>query len=144
MLVIPSSASRPAGVTELGGLPLGLFSHSAADASIVALEPRAALLLISRGLAEPKLKGKEYGMGQVKELFSAAAQTAEEICTSLLGHVQQFAGPKPPEHAGTVLALARSAAAAQESPRAGVLIAIFALAFNAGLCKERSSEQLIE
>jgi phosphoserine phosphatase RsbU/P len=101
------------GVIELGatGLPLGLFSHSAADASMVALEPGAALVLVSRGLVEATRKGKDFGMGQVKALLGAPAQNAEEICVSLLGHIQRFTGPKPPENAGTVLALARSAAA---------------------------------
>jgi hypothetical protein len=56
-------------------------------------------------------KGKDFGMGQVKALLGAPAQNAEEICVSLLGHIQRFTGPKPPENAGTVLALARSAAA---------------------------------
>jgi sigma-B regulation protein RsbU (phosphoserine phosphatase) len=59
------------GVIELGttGLPLGLFSHSAADASIVALEPGAALLLVSRGLVEANRQEKEFGVAQVKELL---------------------------------------------------------------------------
>ena len=85
-----------AGIVELGatGLPLGLFSHSAADASIVALEPGAALLLVSRGLLEVYRKEKEFGLAQVKELLlSASAQTAEEICASLLAQVQQFLAP---------------------------------------------------
>src|SRR6267142_1145855 len=99
------------GISELRatGLPLGLFSHSAADASMVALEPGAALLLVSRGLVEANRKRKEFGLSPVKELLSAPAQTAEEICTSLLGQVQQFLAPKPPENDVTVLALARSA-----------------------------------
>jgi sigma-B regulation protein RsbU (phosphoserine phosphatase) len=101
------------GVIELGatGLPLGLFSHSAADASMVALEPGAALLLVSRGLVEANRKRKEFGLAPVKELLSAPAQTAEEICASLLGQVQRFLAPKSPENDVTVLALTRFAAA---------------------------------
>jgi serine phosphatase RsbU (regulator of sigma subunit) len=101
-----------AGVVELGatGLPLGLFSHSAADASIVALEPGAALLLVSRGLVEAYRTGKEFGLAQVKELLlSASAQTAEEICASLLAQAQQFLAPKSAEIDVTLLVLARSA-----------------------------------
>ena len=81
-----------AGIVELGatGLPLGLFSHSAADASIVALEPGATLLLVSRGLVEANRTEKEFGLAQVKELLlSASAQTAEEICASVIAQVQQ-------------------------------------------------------
>jgi serine phosphatase RsbU (regulator of sigma subunit) len=99
-----------AGVVELGstGLPLGLFSHSAADASIVALEPGAALLLVSRGLVEAYREGNEFGLAQVKEfLVSTPAQTAEEICARLLGQVQSLI-PKSAEIDITVLSLARS------------------------------------
>lgn len=101
------------GVIELGatGLPLGLFSHSAADASIVALETGAALLLVSRGLVEARRKGREFGLAQVKELLlKAPGRTADEICASLLEQVQQFLAPKPAENDVTILALARSAA----------------------------------
>jgi sigma-B regulation protein RsbU (phosphoserine phosphatase) len=106
------------GVIELGatGLPLGLFSHSAADASMVALEPGATLLLVSRGLVEANRKSKEFGLAPVKELLSAPAQTAEEICASLLGQVRHFLAPKFPENDITVLALARSAATKVTAP----------------------------
>ena len=101
-----------AGVIELGatGLPLGLFSHSAADASIVALEPGAALLLVSRGLVEANREEKEFGLAQVKELLlSASARTAEEICAGLLAKVQQFLAPNSAEIDVALLALVRSA-----------------------------------
>jgi len=101
------------GIIELRptGLPLGLFSHSAADASIVALEPGAALLLISRGLVEANRKGKDLGFAQVKEaLMATRSQTAREICASVLGQIQQFLATKAPENDVTVLALARSPA----------------------------------
>ena len=60
---------RDGGITELRatGLPLGLFFHSAADASIVALQPGAALLLVSRGLVEARRKAEEFGLQQVKD-----------------------------------------------------------------------------
>lgn len=101
-----------AGIVELGatGLPLGLFSHSAADASIVALEPGATLLLVSRGLVEANRTEKEFGLAQVKELLlSASAQTAEEICAGLRAEVQQFLAPQSAEIDVTLLVLARSA-----------------------------------
>jgi serine phosphatase RsbU (regulator of sigma subunit) len=102
------------GVTELGatGLPLGLFSHSAADASIVALEPGASLVLVSRGLVEASRKGKEFGLAQVKEvLLENPTPVAEEINAGILGHVRQFLGPKPADNDVTVLSLTRSGAA---------------------------------
>lgn len=102
------------GITELGatGLPLGLFSHSAADASIVALEPGASLVLVSRGLVEASRKGKEFGLAQVKEILLAVPTTAaEEINASILGHVRQFLDSKSAGNDVTVLSLTRSVAA---------------------------------
>src|SRR6476661_3043641 len=110
---IPGLLRDSTGIIELGatGLPLGMFSHSAADASIVALEPGAALLLVSRGLVEANRKGKELGFAQMKEsLLANRSQTAREICATVLGQVQQFLATKAPENDVTALALARSAA----------------------------------
>jgi sigma-B regulation protein RsbU (phosphoserine phosphatase) len=101
-------------IIELGatGLPLGLFSHSAADASIVALEPGAALLLVSRGLVEANRKGKEFGLARAKDIFLAGLeQTAQEIGANILGQVQEFLDAKAGGNDVRVLALARSAAA---------------------------------
>jgi len=91
----PGLLRDQSGVAELRatGLPLGLFSHSTPDASIVALQPGAALLLVSRGMVEARRKKVEFGLAQVKEVLTGtAAQTAEEICARLLGQVQQFSG----------------------------------------------------
>lgn len=102
------------GISELRatGLPLGLFSHSAADASIVALEPGASLVLVSRGLVEANRKGKEFGLAQVKEILLAIpTPAAEEINSGILGQVRQFLGPKSAGNDVTVLSLARTSAA---------------------------------
>jgi sigma-B regulation protein RsbU (phosphoserine phosphatase) len=110
----PALLRDRSGITELGatGLPLGLFSHSAADASIVALEPGAALLLVSRGLVEANCKGKEFGLAWAKKMFLAGReQTGEEICASMLSQVQQFLDAKAAGNDVTILALTRSAAA---------------------------------
>ncbi len=99
-----------AGVIELPatGLPLGLFSHVISEASIVALGPGDALVLVSRGIVEAKRRTKEFGLDQVKDnLQRTQTQTATEICTAILDRVQEFTG-KPPKHNDvTVLALAR-------------------------------------
>jgi serine phosphatase RsbU (regulator of sigma subunit) len=101
------------GIAELGatGLPLGLFSHSAADASIVAVEPGAALLLVSRGLVEARRKKTEFGLPQVKEvLLGTAGQGARQVCATVLEKVQEFTAGQPAENDVTAIALARSAA----------------------------------
>lgn len=101
------------GVTELTatGLPLGLFSHSTCDASMVALEPHAVLLLVSRGIVEAKRRGKEFGLEQVKEgLQRSQAGSAKELCLSVLDQVQQFMHTPPTHNDVTTLALARTTA----------------------------------
>jgi serine phosphatase RsbU (regulator of sigma subunit) len=100
------------GITELAatGLPLGLFSHSTCDASMVALEPRSMLLLVSRGIVEAKRRGKEFGLEQVKEgLQRSQAASAKELCLSILDQVQQFMHTPPTHNDVTALALARTA-----------------------------------
>jgi serine phosphatase RsbU (regulator of sigma subunit) len=100
-----------AGVSELAatGLPLGLFSHMTSDASMVALEPGAALLLASRGIVEGKRKAEEFGLQRVKEaLQQSQAASAKDLCISVLDQVQQFMDAAPAENDVTALALTRN------------------------------------
>ena len=102
------------GITELHatGLPLGLFSHCTPDASIVALAPGSALLVVSRGTVEARRKGEEFGMEQVKgNLEHATAHSARELCANIVEHVREFMRKGPPNNDVTVLALARPTAA---------------------------------
>ncbi|MBZ5524763.1 MAG: SpoIIE family protein phosphatase [Acidobacteriia bacterium] len=108
----PGLLRDESGVSELHatGLPLGLFSHSAADAIIVALQPGAALVLVSRGVVEAKRKAEEYGLDQVKDdLQRARTETAQDICADILGRVQEFTNNTRRHNDVTVLALARHA-----------------------------------
>jgi phosphoserine phosphatase RsbU/P len=98
------------GIAELGatGLPLGLFSHSAADASIVAVELGAALLVVSRGLAEARSKKTEFGLSQVKDLLlRTQGQSAQEVCAVLLEKVQKFMAGIPAPNDVTAICLSR-------------------------------------
>jgi phosphoserine phosphatase RsbU/P len=101
------------GVAELGatGLPLGLFSHSTPDASIIALQPGAALLLVSRGMVEARRKALDFGLPQVKDLLLLMPeQSAQEICTAVLQRVSEFLSHKPAQNDMTAIALARAVA----------------------------------
>jgi serine phosphatase RsbU (regulator of sigma subunit) len=102
------------GITELRatGLPLGLFFHSTPDASMVALQPGAALLLVSRGMVEARRKAEEFGLQQVKDqLQGSGGQTAQELCSTVLGKMREFMGKTPVRNDATAIALARSSAA---------------------------------
>src|SRR5262249_2236536 len=110
----PGLLGDETGITELHatGLPLGLFSHCTPDASIVALAPGSALLVVSRGTVEAKRKGEELGMEQVKaNLRRARTLPAREICIGVVELVQAFMHKAPANNDVTVLALARPLAA---------------------------------
>ena len=95
---LPGLLRDSTGVIELGatGLPLGMFSHSAADASIVALEPGAALLLVSRGIVAARRKTQEFGLPRVKEiLLGTPVQSAQEICATVIERVNEFLAHEP-------------------------------------------------
>jgi serine phosphatase RsbU (regulator of sigma subunit) len=106
----PGLVRDTTGVAELPatGLPLGLFSHSTCDASTVALEPGAVLMLVSRGIVEAKSGGQEWGLDSVKAGFqSSTAENAKEFCLSILDQTQQFMHTAPTHNDVTTLALAR-------------------------------------
>ena len=109
----PGLIGDDSGVTELGatGLPLGLFSHITPDASMVALQPGAALLVVSRGMVEARRKSKseEFGLNRVKDYLQGVhAQAAQEISATILANVQEFMGKSPISNDVTALALARA------------------------------------
>jgi serine phosphatase RsbU (regulator of sigma subunit) len=76
---------------------------------MVALPPGAALLLVSRGLAEARHKRNEFGFNQVRaSLLRREEQSADDICKGLLDDVQHFMGKRSLENDVTVLALVRA------------------------------------
>jgi len=106
------------GVTQLeaSGIPLGLFSHATQDARITAIQPGAALLLVSRGLVESKAGSKEYGIERLTECVCRISfQDAHDLCAQVLADVKTFTDsawrPKETENDVTTLALVRAGAA---------------------------------
>jgi len=107
----PALLRHNGGVTELGatGLPLGLFSHVTCDASTVAVEPRGAFVMISRGMVEASCKGDDYGIDRAKQaLATSTAVSAKEICVAMLDDVKRFMKTPPTHNDVTVLTLLRS------------------------------------
>jgi serine phosphatase RsbU (regulator of sigma subunit) len=90
-------------------LPLGLFSHSIPDASVVALGEGHALLLISKGIVEARHKGEEFGVAGAKQyLQEISFDSAHETCIGLLSRVRQFMRTAPNHDDVTALSLVRS------------------------------------
>lgn len=107
----PALLRDQTGIAELAatGLPLGLFSHAAPDAAMAALQPGAAMLLVSRGVLEGKSKGEEFGLERVKQsLQESSADSAKEICVNLIDQVKQFMKTAPTHNDVTALSLFRS------------------------------------
>jgi serine phosphatase RsbU (regulator of sigma subunit) len=107
----PALLRDHSGVSEFPatGLPFGLFSHATHDAQMVALEPGAALLLVSRGVVEAKHKDEEFGLERAKEAFqNNSATSAKEICLAVLDKVRSFMGTPPTHDDVTSLALLRA------------------------------------
>jgi serine phosphatase RsbU (regulator of sigma subunit) len=99
------------------GLPFGLFSHVTHDAPTTALEPGAAMLLVSRGVTEGKKNGEEFGLDRVKStLLKADVKSAEELCGRVLDASEQFTNKPSAENDVTALVLLRAAAAKAATP----------------------------
>ena len=105
-LVRDNSGTRTLPAT---GLPMGLFPYATSDAPTTAIEPGAALLLVSRGIVEGQCKREEFGIHRVKDAFQqSSASEAREIGISILDTVQQFMRTPPTHNDVTALALVRS------------------------------------
>jgi sigma-B regulation protein RsbU (phosphoserine phosphatase) len=90
-------------------LPLGLFSHSIPESSMIALGPADAVLLVSKGIIEAKCRGEEFGIERTKEYFrQSGLQSAHETCVGILARVRQFMGTAPTHNDVTALCLVRS------------------------------------
>jgi hypothetical protein len=105
----PGLVRDTSNVSELGatGLPLGLFSHATPDARMIALEPGAALLLVSQGVVAAKRSGEQYGLRRVEEtLKTTRLMNARDLCAAVLEATESFARKPQPEDM-TALALVR-------------------------------------
>ncbi len=110
----PALFAHESGVTELPatGLPLGLFSHSAPDAPMIALQPTSVLVVVSRGVVEASRRGQEFSLDRVKETLrreAPASRSAGDLSSALLKEVGEFTHNRPIRNDMTVLALERAA-----------------------------------
>jgi len=93
---------------EATALPLGLFSHSIPDSSVMFLRPGNGVLLVSKGILEARRRSDEFGIERVGEYFlETGFQSAHETCVGVLGRVRQFMGTAPTHNDVTALSLVR-------------------------------------
>jgi serine phosphatase RsbU (regulator of sigma subunit) len=107
----PALVRHATDFSELGatGLPLGLFSLATAEARLIAMEPGAALALVSRGVVEAEYKREEFGLARVEaSLKSRQLTAARDVCRSILDDVQRYACAEPIQDDITALALVRA------------------------------------
>lgn len=107
----PGLVRDNSGTSELAatGLPLGLFSHTTCEAPIMALEPGADLLLVSRGVVEAECEGDEFSLKSVENVLEkTAGRTADAICAAVIQAVQEFSCRRPARNDLTALALVRA------------------------------------
>jgi len=108
----PPLIRDPQAIGELNAtaLPLGLFSHSVPDSSVVALGSGNTFLAVSKGIVEARYHGEEYGLERVRDyLYQAQFETAHETCVGILARVQQFMRTAPTHNDVTALSVVRSA-----------------------------------
>lgn len=97
------------------GLPLGLFSHMPADAQIVALQPGAALLIVSRGVVDATCSGEDFGLEGVKRNFQPdGTVNARDLSANIITSLERFMCRPPTHDDVTALTLIRAKAVAAE------------------------------
>jgi len=87
------------------GLPLGLFSHATLEAGIIALEPGAVMIVVSKEVVEAETRGEAFGLRRLSEtLQSSVGMSAHDLCISIIQAAQQYSRHA---HEPTALSLIR-------------------------------------
>ena len=82
-------------ILETGGIPLGLFTHSTYEPAVLAFEPRAKLLLVTKGIPESRRGAKVSGNERVKRFFeNVNTDSAAEICEAVLRDANDSLRPR--------------------------------------------------
>ncbi len=78
-------------VLESGGIPLGLFTHNLYEAAVLAFEPGARLLLVTKGVTERRRGSARFGSERViQSLQNANGDAASSICEAVLQEAWDF------------------------------------------------------
>jgi serine phosphatase RsbU (regulator of sigma subunit) len=78
-------------VLESGGIPLGLFTHNTYEPAVLAFEPGAKLLLVTKGVTGSRRGSATFGADRVREeLEGANTDSALVICEDVLREASEF------------------------------------------------------
>ncbi len=78
-------------VLESGGIPLGLFTHSTYEPAVLAFEPHAKLLLVTKGVTESRRGAATFGIERVTDLLqNSKTDSASKICEIVLQEAYGF------------------------------------------------------
>jgi serine phosphatase RsbU (regulator of sigma subunit) len=70
---------------QSGGVPLGLFTHNTYEPAVLAFEPRARLLLVTKAVIESPRGASEFGATRIERLLAnVKADSASQICETVL------------------------------------------------------------
>ena len=106
---IPGLVKHSSDFSELTatGLPFGLFSHTTLEAGIIALEPGAAMIVVSKDVVEAESRGEAFGLrGVSASLRNFDGESAQDLCISIIQAAQQYSR-KAKVHELTALSLIR-------------------------------------
>jgi serine phosphatase RsbU (regulator of sigma subunit) len=83
---------------QSGGMPLGLFTHNTYEPAVLAFEPRARLLLVTKAVIESPRGAFEFGAKRIERLLAnLEADSASQICETVLQQAYAF-GNRPGTH----------------------------------------------
>jgi serine phosphatase RsbU (regulator of sigma subunit) len=76
---------------QSGGMPLGLFTHMTYEPAVLAFEPGARLLLVTKAVLESPRGASEFGLKRVEQLLAnVKTDSASQICETVLQEAHAF------------------------------------------------------
>ena len=83
--------SSDARILDDGGIPMGLFTHSTYEPAVLAFEPGARLLLVTKGVTESGRGARVLGVERIRQLLeTTSTDSASEICEAALQSAYDF------------------------------------------------------
>ena len=76
---------------QSGGMPMGLFTHNTYEPAVLAFEPRARLLLVTKAVMESRRGAFEFGAKRIERLLANVQEdSASQICETVLQQAYAF------------------------------------------------------